>query len=273
MTVPEGIAPDAVAVEAIVIVAMDDEAAPFIERATAVGEARTVGNAVHRDIVFAGRSVLLVRSGIGLVNAAGAATSAILATSGAHPAVSPPVVISAGTAGGIGEAVRVGDVVVGSTYINVDADARAFGYELGQVPGMPASYSAGPEHLAVIAEGRWMPGLSVAADPADPAGLGTVASTIHVGLIVSSYSFVSEPRALVIREQFSGALATDMESVAIAQTSFVHGRSFLSVRGISDLCGPVAGADFLTHVDDAADRSAEVVAALLKRLLARPFAR
>lgn len=261
---------------AIVIVAMDDEAAPFIERATAVGEPRSVGNAVIREITFAGHPVLLVRSGIGLVNAAGAATAAILATS-AGSSSPAPLVISAGTAGGVGESVAVGDVVIGSTYINIDADARAFGYELGQVPGMPPSYTASDEHVDALADGSWMPDLSVANPPADPVAPGLAASgtspgpvpvpsTIHVGLIVSSYSFVSEPRALVIREQFSGALATDMESVAIAQTSFVHDRPFLSVRGISDLCGPVADADFLTHVDDAADRSALVVSAVLQRL-------
>ncbi|QWT24511.1 5'-methylthioadenosine/S-adenosylhomocysteine nucleosidase [Subtercola sp. PAMC28395] len=272
---------------AIVIVAMDDEAAPFIERATAVGEPRSVGNAMIREITFAGLPVLLVRSGIGLVNAAGAATAAILATA-QDRASSLPMVISAGTAGGVDESVAVGDVVIGGTYINIDADARAFGYELGQVPGMPPFYTASSEHLDALADGSWMPDLSVAnlpavttplgaADsgtlstgsvPSGTASRGTVPSTIHVGLIVSSYSFVSEPRALVIRDQFSGALATDMESVAIAQTSFVHDRPFLSVRGISDLCGPVANADFLTHVDDAADRSAQVIAALLQRLLA-----
>ncbi|GAA1001897.1 5'-methylthioadenosine/S-adenosylhomocysteine nucleosidase [Subtercola frigoramans] len=269
--------PRAASPRAVVIVAMDDEAAPFIERATAVGEPRSVGNAIIREITFAGVPVLLVRSGIGLVNAAGAATAAILATT-QGPGSPVPVVISAGTAGGVGESVAVGDVVIGGTYINIDADARAFGYELGQVPGMPPSYSASPEHLDALADGSWMPALTIANFPADSNAPGaadsstvspeTAPSTIHVGLIVSSYSFVSEPRALIIREQFAGALATDMESVAIAQTSFVHDRPFLSVRGISDLCGPVANADFLTHVDDAADRSAQVVAALLQYLLA-----
>ena len=55
---------------------------------------------------------------------------------------SPRVLVSAGSAGGLGVGVRVGDVVVGSSYVLADADARAFGYVLGQVPGMPASYPA-----------------------------------------------------------------------------------------------------------------------------------
>jgi len=38
------------------------------------------------------------------------------------------------------------------------------------------------------------------------------------------------------------------------------------VRGISDLCSPVEAGEFLTHVDDAADRSAAIVESLLASL-------
>ena len=79
-------------------------------------------------------------------------------------------------------------------------------------------------------------------------------------------SFVTPERALSIRAALPGTLATDMESVAIAQTSYVHGREFVSVRAVSDLCGPVAHSDFLTHVDDAAQRSADAVVALLREV-------
>jgi adenosylhomocysteine nucleosidase len=238
-------------IAAVVLVAMPDEEAPFLDRATAVGEPVTVGLAEHRYIEIAGRTVLLVRTGIGLVNAAGGATSAILESAppaGEHGAL----VISAGTAGGVGEWVRVGDVVVGTEYINADADARAFGYVFGQVPRMPASYSAGASTLEAFARSGHV-------DDASPSG-------VHFGLIVSSYSFVTPERALSIRAALPGTLATDMESVAVAQTAYVHGREFVSVRAISDLCGPVAHTDFLTHVDDAAERSAKAVVALLGEL-------
>jgi adenosylhomocysteine nucleosidase len=243
--------PEVREIAAVVLVAMPDEEAPFLERATAVGEPVNVGLAVHRYIELEGRTVLLVRTGIGLVNAAGAATSAILETAPAVGEVGS-LVISAGTAGGVGEWVRVGDVVVGTDYINIDADARAFGYVLGQVPRMPASYSASIEAVEAFAK-------SGHAGDVSP-------STVHFGLIASSYSFVTPERALSIRAALPGTLATDMESVAIAQTSYVHGREFVSVRAVSDLCGPVAHADFLTHVDDAAERSANAVAALLRHL-------
>lgn len=237
----------------VVFVAMPDEEQPFLERASSVGDPVTVGLAIHRPVVLDGDDVLLVRTGIGLVNAAGAATSAILATAPA-PGESGAILISAGTAGGVGETIRVGDVVIGGEYINIDADARAFGYVLGQVPRMPATYLGNDRALKALT------GSDRAATLAP--------NTLHVGLLASSYSFVTPSRALAIREALPGVLATDMESVAIAQTSYVHGRDFLSVRGISDLCGPVAAHDFLTHVDDAAERSAASVMALLAALRA-----
>jgi len=239
--------PAAPTLDAIVFAAMEDETAPFLARASDIGVPVTLGRSVQRMITLAGHRVMLVHSGIGLANAAGAATSAILTARASDPDAAP-LLISAGTAGGVAESVRVGDVVVGAEYLTLDADARAFGYQLGQVPGMPPRYSAEPDILALV----------------DRAALGE--RSVHHGLMVSSDAFVSADKALSIRSQFDGVLSTDMETTAIAQTAHVWGVPFVSVRGISDLCGPAAEDDHLTHVDDAAERSAVVVMGLLSRL-------
>ncbi|MDQ0093499.1 5'-methylthioadenosine/S-adenosylhomocysteine nucleosidase [Paeniglutamicibacter psychrophenolicus] len=235
-------------IDVVVITAMEEETLPFLERASAVGEEVHIGNSIQRTGTLDGLNVLFVRGGIGLVNATGAATAALLRAGREAPGVPAPLVISAGSAGGLGDTVRVGDVVVGSVVINADADARAFGYELGQVPGMPASY---PVPQALLE----------ASDIGTP-GHGNV-NTVHHGLLVSSYSFVGYERSGLIKEQFDGVLATDMESSAIAQTCASFGAPFLAIRGISDLCGPASDADFLTHVDDAAERSAAITCAVL----------
>ncbi len=237
-------------VRAIVFVAMPDEEAPFLEKADRVDDAVQVGNSHQRHVDLGGFEILLVRTGIGLVNASSAATSAIL---GAPDAT---VLISAGSAGGLGPEVRVGDVVIGEQYINVDADARAFGYVLGQVPRMPASYAVHGPVLDVAA-----------ASTATEHLAGRQDARLLSGLLVSSYAFVSPERSRLILQDFPAALATDMETSALAQVAHTFDRPFVSVRGISDLCGPT-GDEFLTHIDDAADRSAEVVLALLPGLLA-----
>ncbi len=228
----------------VVVVAMPDEEAPFLDRADSVGGTVSLAGAVQHRLTLEGTDVLLVRSGIGLVNSA---TSAALAlATGDGPA--PAALISAGSAGGIGTQVRVGEVVVGTEYVYTGADARAFGYALGQVPGMPPTYTADPALLE-------------AATTADPGDL-----TVRTGLMLSGDSFVDASLVDAVRTAFPAALSTDMETTALAQTSHRHGVPFLSVRGISDLCGPVADEDFLTHVDDAADRSATVVIGLLRQL-------
>lgn len=231
---------------AVIIAAIDDELAPFLARATDIGAPVTIGNSVHRTATLNGVDVLLVTSGIGLVNASSAAVAAILSSA------ATPMMISAGSAGGLGADVRVGDVVVGSEYVNVDADARAFGYVLGQVPRMPASYSPREAELEILTESHATDAL-------------VEGSQLHVGLVVSGYSFVTTEKADRILAAFPASLATDMESVAIAQVSYSHGLPFMSVRAISDLCGPE---EFRTHIDDAAERSAAVVEAILPALVA-----
>lgn len=233
-----------IAIDALVVTAMPDESAPFIERADFVGQPTQVGHAVHRALTFGGRGVLLVQCGIGLVNAATATAVAVNATK-AH------VVVSAGSAGGIRADVRVGDVVVGAEYIYSGADARAFGYSLGQVPGMPTHY-VGDEALLKTAANADVPDLRVL-----------------TGTMISGDAFIDGTMVDPIRAAFPAALSADMESAAIAQTCHLYGVPFLSVRGISDLCGPQANDDFLGHVDDAADRSARVVIASLPEIASR----
>ena len=237
-------------IDAIILVAMAEEAAPFLAAATAVSPSVTIGKARQQRITLAGREVLLVLGGIGLVNAAGATTSAILTARAIDPAANP-LVISAGTAGGVGAQVQVGEVVIGTEYLNSDADARAFGYALGQVPGMPARYEGASAAVAATESASWMPDGS--------------AISVHRGVLVSNDSFVSVDRAESLRVLFPGVLATDMESEGAAQTCFAHGVPFVAIRGISDLCGPTTD-DHLRHVDDAADRSAAVVLTTLRTL-------
>jgi len=221
-------------VDAVVIAAMEEEIAPFEQRADHIATQRHVG--ASRSVIarIGGRSVLLIRSGIGGVNAATAAVLAI------H-AVRTPVVISAGSAGGLGEGVRVGDVVVGDEYAFAGADASAFGYVPGQIPGMPPSYPAAP---ALVERARHRPG-------------------VLVGAMVSGDSFVDARTVDVFRERFPRALTADMETAAIAQVCYSFGIPYVAVRGVSDLCGPTAGEDFHLAVDDVAVLSADVTLDLI----------
>ncbi|MFC7403961.1 5'-methylthioadenosine/S-adenosylhomocysteine nucleosidase [Georgenia alba] len=237
---PPGRGPE---VDAVVIGAMDEEVRPYSQAATDAGPVRQRGRARGQLVQIGGASILLVRSGIGLVNAAAALVAAL-------SECRPRAVLSTGSAGGLGTSVRVGDVVAGDTYTYTGADATAFDYVRGQVPGMPVAYDADPDLLAA------------ARTLSPPAG------TLRVGQMVSGDSFVTAVNVTHVRESFPDALSTDMESTALAQVAFSYGLPFLSVRGISDLCGPVEEygeqvESFHLGLGEAAERSARVILTLL----------
>ena len=177
----------------IIQVAMDEEAQPFLDAARQVSDPLTVGRAVHRGIVLGDATVVLVVSGIGMVNAADAAVGAVH-----RYGPDGVILVSAGSAGGLAADARVGDVVVGTSVVNVDADARAFGYALGQVPGMPAVYETDAQLATALA----------ASDRA-----------VHRAAMGSGEKFVTADLAHALRTDFSALWSIDMETAAIAQAA------------------------------------------------------
>lgn len=230
-----------------VVVAMAEEAQPLLDLAGARSRApQLAGGAELHALELDGVHVLLVRTGIGLVNAASALTAVI-------ERFEPGVVVSAGSCGGLRADVNVGDLVIGTDFRYTDADATAFGYVPGQVPGMPESYHSSPA--------------LVAAAQAVPAPEGRA---VWHGTMLSGGSFVTAENVGATREVFPDALSTDMESTALAQVCGSHHLPFLAVRSISDLCGPAADQQFHLELDVVARISALAVLRLLAELDAAP---
>ena len=73
---------------------------------------------------LAGKRMVLVLSGIGKVNAA-------VSTSWVIHQFAPDCVINTGSAGGLGQGLKVGDVVIGETVAHHDVDVTAFWLYLG----------------------------------------------------------------------------------------------------------------------------------------------
>ncbi|MDO4888545.1 MAG: 5'-methylthioadenosine/S-adenosylhomocysteine nucleosidase [Actinomycetaceae bacterium] len=182
---------------------------------------------------------LVLRTGIGLV-----ATASSLGW--ALSAYKPRCVVSIGTAGGLARSARVLDVVAGSEYAYGTADATAFGYTRGQVPGHSASFAGDAELLEHLRP------------------------DIRVGLMLAGDSFVTEHNVGDMREAFPQALTTDMETTAAAQASLAWGVPFLGIRCVSDLCGPEANEDYEVTVEEAAAASAVAAAEMLGAFFSRP---
>ncbi len=241
-------------VSALVVTAMPEEAQPFLEARPLAdgaapvllpGAAQAWSLQLHDD---APGELVLVHCGIGLVAAASALATALTQ-------VAPQVVVSAGTTGGLGRQVEVGDVCASTSLAYADVDATAFGYAIGQTPGQPETFPGDSTLVAgaVGAGGQALTG-------ATPTSGG---ARVHAGQMLAGGSFVTATGVDRVRERFPQAVSTDMESTALAQVAHAAGIPFASIRGVSDLCGPQAGQDFHIGAGEAASRSAAVVLAAL----------
>lgn len=207
----------------------DDVELPFLT----MRGARVTAGEVH---------ITAIRCGVGLAAAAAATAWAI-------SALGADMVISAGTAGGLAADVIVGDVIVSTGCAYGSADATAFGYAYGQVPGQPPVIAADPQlRTSIMAAVRGGQLLS-----------STLDFEVREGQMLSGDSFITEANVGRMRELFPEALSTDMETTAIAQICASAQVPFASVRAISDLCGPDADRDHDLALNEVARRSAQVI--------------
>lgn len=194
--------------------------------------------------VLEGVQVVLLKSGIGKVNAA-ISTSVLL-----HH-FAPDCVINTGSAGGFDPVLEVGDIVISSEVRHHDVDVTVFGYEHGQVPGLPAAFE--PDvMLAQIAEQciERLQGMR----------------TVH-GLIATGDSFMNDPvRVERTRELFPSMKAVEMEAAAIAQTCYQFNVPFIVIRALSDIAGKESNLSFEQFLETAAVHSADMVTEITRTL-------
>ncbi|OOF28814.1 5'-methylthioadenosine/S-adenosylhomocysteine nucleosidase [Salinivibrio sp. IB872] len=158
-----------------------------------------------------GRDVVLLQSGIGKVSAA-VGTTLLLSQ------FKPDCVINTGSAGAFEPSLNLGDVVISSQVCYHDADATAFGYQMGQVPQQPAHFDS-DDALMALAE-------------------KAIDDETHVvrGLICTADTFVhTDAHRQHIRTYFPKAVAAEMEAAAIAQVCAQFKIPFVVVRAISDV--------------------------------------
>ncbi|MCM3743424.1 5'-methylthioadenosine/S-adenosylhomocysteine nucleosidase [Sporosarcina luteola] len=181
--------------------------------------------------------VILVKSGIGKVNAAIATTLLI------HE-YRPDAIVNTGSAGGFNDSLEVGTVVISDEVRHHDVDATAFGYEIGQVPGMPPSFPA-DEKLIQIAK-----------EAVEEVGEHEYA----VGLIASGDVFMSDAaRVELVQGQFPAMIAAEMEAAAVAQVCHQFGTPFVVIRALSDIAGKKSSISFDEFLPLAAKHSSEIV--------------
>lgn len=193
---------------------------------------------------YEGKEVVVVRSGIGKVNA-GICTQ-ILADKYQVEAI-----INTGIAGSLKNEINIGDIVLSVDAIQHDMEAVSFGYAPGVIPRMETSTFKGDAKLIELAK-------EACAEACPEIG-------VHEGRVLTGDQFISD-KAVKNRliETFDGSCC-EMEGAAIAHAAYLNNIPFLIIRAISDKADDSANMDYPTFEAMAIENSVK----LMKEMLAR----
>lgn len=192
-----------------------------------------------------GKDVVVVRSGIGKVNAA-VCTQILVDDFGAD------CVINTGIAGSLKAKIDIGDVVVSSDVLHHDMDATGFGYPKGQIPRMDTLSFKADERLVELAS--------------EACAVAVPEIGVHVGRVVSGDQFISDKNVKEeIVKNFDG-YCTEMEGAAIAQTAYLNKIPFVILRAISDKADDSATMDYPTFEKQAIANSVKLIKELAARI-------
>jgi len=224
------------------------------------------------DLSIAGRTVLAVRSGIGMLNAA-ACTERVVAE------IAPDVILNYGCAGAHLREIMPGDVIIGAQTVNHAAlnvlpdGTEAHndrGYENAGERIFPAVIDADPALLATAQSVAKT--LSIEPWPEGVVWPSTIphrAPKVHVGPLASSEIWTQNLDRLDVLHARHKSLSEDNESGAFAHVAYIHNIPFLAIKDIanneyhatSDLA---EFSDFPTA--EVGKRAASLVAALIAAL-------
>lgn len=225
-----------------IIGAMDEEIALLLENMTDKQE-ETIANTLFVKGTLKGREVVLLKSGIGKVNAA-------MATTIMHERYTPSFVINTGSAGGFSKELEVGDIVISSHVVHHDVDVTAFDYEYGQVPGMPAMFTADEKLIAKATE-----------------ALQSLDLHHAVGVIATGDSFMADPaRVSFVREEFPAMIAAEMEAAAVAQVCEQYDVPFVVIRALSDIAGKESTVSFDAFLTTAAAHATALILTMMESI-------
>ena len=193
-----------------------------------------------------GKDVVIVRSGIGKVNA-GICAQILVDRFGVD------TLINTGIAGSLDAQIDIGDMVISTDALHHDMDATIFGDPAGQIPRMDTLSFPADEKLV-----KKLIRLAVEAnEEANP--------DIHTftGRVVSGDQFISDKD---VKERISSLfhpMCVEMEGAGIAQAAYLNKVSYVIIRAISDKADNSATMDYPTFEKKAIAHSVRLMKELL----------
>ena len=195
--------------------------------------------------ILAGKKVVVVRSGIGKVNAGICAQ--ILAD-----VFSVDAIINTGIAGSLNAKIDIGDIVLSTDALQHDMDATGFGYEPAEIPLMgKKTFEADASLRSLIAE---------TCREVNPE-IG-----VFEGRVVSGDQFISDGDVKDRLVRMFAPYCTEMEGAAIAQAAWLNQIPFVIIRAISDKADGSAHMDYSEFEAKAIEHTVRLVEAAAAKL-------
>ncbi len=220
-----------------IIGAMELEVEELKSKMTVSGIVKKAGMEFYEGALN-GAQVVIVRSGIGKVNAALCVQILVDIFNVTH-------IINTGIAGSLNASLDIGDILISRDAIHHDMDVTIFGYQPGEVPQLGTREFIADKRLMELAK----------------TSCERVNSGIHAlfGRVVSGDQFISdkEVKERLIHD-FQGDCA-EMEGASIAHGAYLNQIPFVIIRAISDKADDSAEMDYPTFEKAAARHSASLV--------------
>ena len=227
-----------------IIGAMEQEVAKIKEKMQDV----TITSRARMDFyegTLEGKKVVVVRSGIGKVNA-GMCTQ-ILAD-----LFDVTHIINTGIAGSLKAEINIGDIVVSTDAIEHDMDVSALGDPVGQVPRMDVfAFPADKELVRKAVEANKKANSDI---------------RTFTGRVASGDQFISEKEVKERIVNNFGAKCAEMEGAAIAHGAYLNNVPCVIIRAISDKADGSAQVDYPTFEKQAIIHGVKLMKELIPTL-------
>ncbi len=182
------------------------------------------------------KDVVVAKCGIGKVFAALCAQTMIIK-------YNVELIINTGVGGAISNELDIGDIAVSDFVVQHDMDTSALGDPIGLISG-----------INVVKIGADTQVISDLCRAAEKEGARCI-----VGTVASGDLFVSGAEKKKFIEDTFGAIVCEMEGAAIGQVCYVNEISFCVIRAVSDKADGSSHVDYMTFVESAAKKNAQIV--------------
>jgi adenosylhomocysteine nucleosidase len=189
---------------------------------------------------LSGADVVLVRSGVGKVNAALCAQELIVS-------FGVTALINLGVAGAIDGRLSPMDLVLSADLVYHDVDVTVFGYPPTEIPGMASSIFIADKFLVAAAE----------------RAAKSIGARYWTGRIATGDCFIASTEGKERIAALCQPLAVEMEGAGVGHAAQLWGVPFVVLRCISDRADEEGTTAYRFNEKDGADQSARLVLRML----------